>query len=169
MPIINIGENNPLVDGRQSETALMIQRGMVRFLEERGFAVLTEFPLASGRRADILALDKKGRFSLIEIKSSIEDFKVDSKWPEYVDFCDHFAFATAASVPADIFPTNEALYIADQFGAECIREADEGKLSPATRKALTLRFARIAAKRAEKIIQFASNSTLGLPTILDTD
>ena len=86
-----------------------------------------------------------------------------------VDLCDHFAFATAASVPADIFPTNEALYIADQFGAECIREADEGKLSPATRKALTLRFARIAAKRAEKIIQFASNSTLGLPTILDTD
>ena len=45
-----------LVDGRQSPTALAVCTGVRRLLAGHGFASITEFTLASGRRADILAL-----------------------------------------------------------------------------------------------------------------
>ncbi|MGB7285870.1 MAG: MmcB family DNA repair protein [Salaquimonas sp.] len=169
MPIVKIGEQNPLIDGRQSENALIIQRGMVRFLEKLGHAVLAEFPLASGRRADLLSIDRKGLFTLIEIKSSIEDFRVDTKWPEYAQYCDRFAFATSSNVPADIFPAEEGLYVADAFGAEVLRDANECKLAPASRKALTLRFARIAAKRAERTITYALANGYAIPDSAEED
>ena len=35
-------------DGRQSETALMIARGVRRLLRARGFSSLTELPLTTG-------------------------------------------------------------------------------------------------------------------------
>jgi hypothetical protein len=38
-------------DGRQSETALMIARGVRRLLRARGFSSVTELPLTDGRRA----------------------------------------------------------------------------------------------------------------------
>ncbi|MCO5134628.1 MAG: MmcB family DNA repair protein [Phyllobacteriaceae bacterium] len=160
MPIVQIAGNNPLTDGRQSPTALMIQRGMIRHLEHAGNAVLAEFPLANGRRADLLCLDRKGRFTLIEIKSSIEDYKVDHKWPEYAGFCDYFAFATWHGVPLEIFPQTEGLYVADAHFAELLREPVEQAMHSASRKALTLRFARLAAQRAERIARFAEANDL---------
>ena len=117
MPLINIQGGNPLLDGRQSENALAIRSGMVRYLSELGMTVLAEFPLANGRRADLLALARTGKFTLVEIKSSIEDFRVDHKWHEYRTFCDYYCFATSANVPADIFPADEGLFIADSYGA----------------------------------------------------
>ena len=47
-------------DGRQSETALMISRGVRRLLRARGFSSLTELPLTDGRRADIAAVNRDG-------------------------------------------------------------------------------------------------------------
>lgn len=169
MPIVQIGKANPLVDGRQSETALQIQRGMTRFLEHCGHAVLSEFPLANGRRADLMAIDRKGFFTIVEIKSSIEDFRVDNKWHEYAAFCDRFAFATASHVPAEIFPDSEGLFVADGFGADLIRDGLEQRMAPASRKALTLRFARLAARRMERINRFAANNGFQLPEILQED
>jgi hypothetical protein len=167
MPIVRIVDQNPLIDGRQSENALLIQRGMTRFLLQSGFSVLPEFPLVSGRRADLLAIDRKGRFTLVEIKSSVEDFRVDRKWPEYRPFCDFFLFATSPSVPADIFPQEEGLIIADGFGAEMVRHPLEEKMAPASRKALTLRFARLAAQRAERVTQYALTNGIELPDLSD--
>ncbi len=43
----------PPVDGRQSERAAAIQRGVGRLLRARGFAIVYELPLATGRRADV--------------------------------------------------------------------------------------------------------------------
>lgn len=169
MPVVKVAEQNPLIDGRQSETALSIQRGMTRHLEKLGHAVLAEFPLATGRRADLLTLDRKGFFTLIEIKSSIADFRVDKKWPEYLDFCDRFTFATSPEVPHEIFPLEEGLYIADSFGADMHREANEVKLASARRKALTLRFARIAAQRMERVAQYAHSNRYQLPSIDEED
>lgn len=163
MPVVQIGGDDPLHDGRQSELALSIQRGMVRHLEALGMAVLSEFPLANGRRADLIALDRKGRFLIVEIKSSIADFQVDRKWPEYAGFCDLFLFATGHHVPPGIFPETEGLYIADDYGAHALREPAETKLAPATRKALTLRFARLAARRAERIAQYTLANLGQLP------
>ncbi len=165
MPVVKIAEQNPLIDGRQSESALSIQRGMIRHLEKLGHAVLAEFPLVTGRRADLLTLDRKGFFTLIEIKSSIEDFRVDKKWPEYLPYCDRFAFATSPDVPHEIFPEEEGLFIADGFGAHIFREANEVRIAPASRKALTLRFARLAAQRMERVSRFAQANGYQLPDI----
>ena len=75
-------------DGRQSDFALMIQRGVTRSFLQNDIILLPELTLSSGRRADLVGIDNKGRIILIEIKSSVEDFKVDRKWPEYRDHCD---------------------------------------------------------------------------------
>ena len=53
---------NPLplpVDGRQSETALAVARGTSRLLRSLGFSALSELPLPSGRRADLVAFEQR--------------------------------------------------------------------------------------------------------------
>lgn len=162
MPIIRLAADNPMIDGRQSDTALSIRRGMQQHFETLGMVVLAEFPLASGRRADLVAVDRKGIFTLVEIKSSVEDFRSDTKWPEYKAFCDRFQFATAPDVPVEIFPAEEGLFVADDHGAECIREAGEERMAAAVRKALTLRFARLAAARLTRLERFGLESGLEL-------
>lgn len=129
--------------------AAMVAAGTRRMLEEAmDMAVLAEFPLASGRRADLMALDAKGQFTLIEIKSGAADFRTDQKWPEYADWADRFLFAVAPDFPQQILPEDEGLILADAFEAAILREAKpRPPLAPARRKALTLRFARIAARR----------------------
>ena len=91
-------------DGRQSETALGIQRGLARLLKAHNFAHLTEFTLASGRRADIMAVGPEGLIWIIEIKSSLEDFRADNKWPEYREYCDRFSFAIPMDLAPEIMP-----------------------------------------------------------------
>jgi len=125
----------------------MIQRGVGRLLRTVGHAMVTELPLASGRRADIVALGQGGEIWIVEIKSSIEDFRADRKWPDYRLHCDRLFFATHGAVPAAIFPDEAGLMLADGYGAEIRREAPEHRLPPATRKAMLLRFAHAAAGR----------------------
>jgi hypothetical protein len=120
---------------------------MQRLLHDMRHATLPELALSSGRRADIVTLSEKGEIWIIEIKSSIEDFRIDRKWHEYRAFCDRLFFATLRDVPAEIFPVECGLFLSDSYGAEMIRDAPEHRLSPATRKALTLNFSRIAAAR----------------------
>ena len=134
-------------DGRQSETALMVQKGVCRLLRAAGFATLPEFTLATGRRADVIAISDAGHVWIIEIKSSIEDYRSDGKWPEYRDYCDRLFFAIPAHVDPDIIPTDAGLMIADQWGAEIIRHPDTVSLHASRRKAVTLAFARAAALR----------------------
>jgi len=147
MPIISPIPVNPLADGRQSERAMVIRRGVQRLLMEMGAAILPELPLATGRRADLVALTRKGDIWIIEIKSSIEDFRVDRKWPEYRLHSDRFFFATHPDVPASIFPDECGFILSDGYGAEIMREAPEHRLPAATLKALMLRFARSGAAR----------------------
>lgn len=147
MPIVSPILANPLVDGRQSERAMRVRRGVQRLLIEMGASVVPELSLASGRRADLVALTRKGDIWIIEVKSSIEDFRVDRKWPEYRLHSDRFFFATHPEVPAEIFPEECGFILSDGYGAEMLREAPEHRLAAATRKALTLRIARAAANR----------------------
>jgi hypothetical protein len=125
----------------------MIQRGVCRLLRAAGFAILPEFTLASGRRADIMALNEAGQIWIIEIKSSIEDFRADSKWPEYRDFCDRLYFAIPTTVAPEIMPEDAGLIIADSWGADIVRETESRAIHASRRKALTLAFARSAALR----------------------
>lgn len=147
MPIVSPIPLNPLADGRQSERAMVVRRGVQRLLTALGAHVLPEISLASGRRADLVALTRSGDIWIIEIKSSVEDFRVDRKWPEYRLFSDRFFFATHPEVPAGIFPEECGFILSDGHGAEILRDAPEHRLAAATRKALMLRIARAGAAR----------------------
>jgi len=134
-------------DGRQSATALAVARGTTRLLHSFGLSVVSELPLASGRRADLVALAAAGDIWIVEIKSSIADFRADRKWMDYRLHCDRLFFATTTEVPCDIFPPDTGLIVADAFGAELVCEAPEHRLHPSTRKSMMLAFARVAAQR----------------------
>jgi hypothetical protein len=142
----------PPVDGRQSPTALAVALGARRLLAGHGFASVTELTLASGRRADIIALDSGGAIWIVEIKSSVADFRTDAKWPDYRDYCDRFFFAVPNGFPTEILPHESGLILADSFGAAMVREAPEHRLVAARRKAVTLRFAQAAAGRLHMLV-----------------
>ena len=139
------------IDGRQSDTALAIARGTSRLLHAHGFCVVSELPLASGRRADLVALDAAGEIWIVEIKSSIADFRADRKWMDYRMHCDRLFFATCRDVPCEIFPPDTGLIVADAFGAHFQCEAPEHRLPAPTRKSMMLSIARAAALRLQAL------------------
>jgi hypothetical protein len=145
-------------DGRQSETALMVQRGVCRLLRAAGFATLTEFTLTTGRRADVIAVNEQGLIWIVEIKSSPEDFRADGKWPEYREYCDRLFFAIPQAMDQEIMPPDAGLIVADQFGADVLRHPQESPLHASRRRAVTLAFARAAALRLHGLYDPLSNS-----------
>ena len=114
--------------------------------------MLTEFTLANHRRADVIGLSDTGHFVIVEVKVSVADLRGDAKWPEYEDFCDQLYFAVPPEFPSEIIPDSTGLMIADSWGAEEIRSAPETGLHASRRKALTLRFARAAAQRHQRLV-----------------
>jgi hypothetical protein len=142
----------PAADGRQSETALAIARGTARLLHALGFACISELSLPSGRRADLVAINDRGEIWIVEIKSSIEDLRADQKWPEYRAHCDRLFFAFLQDLPCEIFPEETGLIIADAYGAHLQRPAPEHRLPAPTRKSMTVRFARAAALRINRLV-----------------
>lgn len=150
-----------LTDDTLSATALepsseaagrALTRGAARLLREQGMAVLTEFTLANGRRVDAIGLDRAGRITIVEVKSSVADYRGDAKWRSYLEHCDAFFFAVPAEFPQDMIEPdlNDAgcgLMVVDRFGGAVVRPASEDRLAAARRKAVTLRFALAAARR----------------------
>jgi hypothetical protein len=120
-------------------------RGAGRLLRALSFAVVNELCLANGRRTDIVGLSPTGDIWIVEVKSCLEDLRVDGKWPEYRDFSDALFFAVAPGFPVEVLPADTGLILADRYGAEIVRQAPETRLAAARRKAMTLRFARAAA------------------------
>ena len=131
-------------------TAALLVRGVCRAFGQLGYAALVEFPLANGRRADILCLGKAGDFAIIEIKTSVADYRTDHKWVTYRDFADRLYFAVPDHFPRVLIPEECGLMVADSFGAALLREGRATPLSPGRRRALTLRFARLAAARLRR-------------------
>lgn len=124
-----------------------ITRGVIRLMGDMGYAPLTEFKLTNKRRVDVAALDREGQFVVIEVKSSVADFKSDNKWHEYLDFCDYFYFAVDADFPRDLIPDECGLIIADNHEAAIIRPAEQSPMNGNRRRTQTLRFARTGAQR----------------------
>jgi hypothetical protein len=132
--------------------AALLARGVCRALEQLAYTSLTEFPLANGRRADILALSKSGDLVIVEIKSSVADFRADRKWTAYRDFSDRFYFAVPNGFPCLLIPEECGLMVADTFGAALLRDGNRTPLNSSRRRALTLRFARVAAARLRRYL-----------------
>ncbi len=131
---------------------VLIARGVCRGLADLGAAPLTEVPLPDGLRMDVCALGRDGAVWGVEVKSCRADFRADAKWPGYRAWCDRFYFAVPEGFPLAILPEGTGLILADGFTAEVLREAPEHRLPPARRRALTLRFARLAASRAAALL-----------------
>lgn len=131
------------------ETTRRVTRGAARLFEDLGCAVVTEFALANGRRADVAALAADGRITMVEVKSGIPDFRADGKWHEYVEYCDAFYFAVAPEFPLQLLPGADTcgLIVADPWEAAILRPAPVRLLAPARRRAVTVRLARVAALR----------------------
>ena len=134
------------------KTAIHIARGVIRMLGEMGYASVTEFTLKNNRRVDVIGLNRRGKIVIVEIKSSVADFRSDHKWTEYLEFCEEFYFAVAEEFPRHILPEDQGLIIADRFGAEIVVGAETRKINAARRKSLTLNFGRTAAKRLQQFI-----------------
>lgn len=115
--------------------------------ERHDMACYAEVPLSNGRRADVLAVGPKGEIWIIEIKSSLIDFQVDRKWPEYREFSDKFFFAKPPELDGEIFPESEGLIVADGHDGAILRDSLDTPLAPARRKALMLKLARMGADR----------------------
>ena len=142
-----------IVDLRQSPTALRVQRGVMRLLRgQYDFCCFAEVSLANGRRADVLGVGPKGEIWIVEIKSSLADFRVDGKWPDYKDFCDRFFFAKPPELDPDIFPATEGLIAADAHDAAMLRPAAEFPLPAARRRAMLLKLARLGADRVHTLM-----------------
>lgn len=134
---------DPVPAGR----AVEIVRGAQRMLAELGLASLTEVTLANGRRADVMAVGPKGEVVILEVKSCLQDFATDQKWPEYAPYCDRFYFAVDCDFPKERIPEHAGLMVCDSFGGAILRECAPALLNASRRKSVTLSFARLAAAR----------------------
>jgi hypothetical protein len=141
------GPVEPIGGVARIETARLLARGLTRYLYHLGLTAIPEVVLPNGRRADLAALHRSGEIWIIEIKSSVEDFRTDAKWRDYRGYCDRFFFASHVDVPAGIFPEEAGYILCDGFGAEIMRQSEKTPLAGATRKVLTIELARLASAR----------------------
>lgn len=152
VPGLGLGRASAIDDGRQSQAAADICRGVVRLLAAHGMAAISEVSLANGRRADVMGLGSDGAVWIVEIKSCLADFRSDQKWPEYRPFCDRLFFAVDPAFPREVLPPDAGLIVADRYGGDLLRPAPEHKLPSARRRSLTLQLARLAAVRLQSVI-----------------
>ena len=134
------------------ERTIAIRREAARLCRQLGWAPLHEVALPNGRRADILALKRDGDFACVEVKSGANDFLTDSKWPEYREFSDLLYFAVDTDFPQLLLPPDVGLIVAAGQEAVVVRDAPAHRLAPARRRALTHRFATLAACRLENTV-----------------
>ncbi|AOH83428.1 transcription elongation factor [Sphingomonas panacis] len=138
---------------RDTLCAAEVARGTVRMLLRHDLVAISEVPLDGGRRADLMALDARGNVVIVEIKVSRADLLGDSKWTDYLGCCDRYYWAVPVGFDASplggvaFLPERTGIIVADRYDAVITREAHTDPLSAATRKRITLAFARRAARR----------------------
>jgi hypothetical protein len=139
------------------ETAQQVARGVSRLLMQEGFSPILEFTLANGRRLDVAALGPDGTVVGVEIKVALGDLKGDLKWPEYLEFCELFYFAIPPDFPDEFVPPGTGLIVADRYGGAIVRPSPVSQIHASRRKAVTLRFAKVAAERLATVIELAAD------------
>ena len=129
-----------------------VARGVTRLFCRQDLFAVCEMPLPNGRRADLMAIDGKGGFTIVEIKVARGDLLGDCKWLDYLDYCDRFYWAVPPYLARILeeeryLPGEAGLIVADRYDAAVVRDAAHRPLAPARLKAELLRFARRAARR----------------------
>lgn len=141
-----------------NERAANVARGVLRLFLQMDIRSVLELPINNGRRIDVAGLDRKGRVIFVEIKSSLNDFRTDNKWPEYLEHCDEFYFAVDTDFPREVLPEDWGLILADRFGAQVVRPSPRQTVHPTRRKAITLDIARAAAGRLQTLLEEVASS-----------
>ena len=151
-----------------ASTAGEVARGVSRLLLEEGYSPILEFTLPNGRRLDVAAIGPGGEILGVEIKVALADLRGDSKWPEYLEYCDLFYFAIPPDFPPEHVPQETGLIVADRYGGAVIKEAQAQTLHASRRKAVTVSFARCAAERLSRtldMIALSETPNLVLPDV----
>lgn len=133
------------------EITIAVCRGAGRLMRQSGYSTLLEVPLPDGRRADIFAIGGGGELVIVEVKSSIEDWSVDQKWPDYLDWCDQLYVAVPIDFPQELIPNEIGLIVADAYGGEVLRTPQRRPVAAARRKALLIDCARLASRRLARL------------------
>jgi hypothetical protein len=133
------------------EITLAVCRGACRLMRQSGYSVLLEVPLPDGRRADIFAVARGGEITIVEVKSSIEDWRVDEKWPDYLGWCDQLYFAVPVDFPQALIAEEAGLIVADAYGGELLRLSPRRPMAAARRKSLLIDCARLASERLARL------------------
>ena len=152
-----------------SSTAADVARGVFRLLAQEGYSPILEFTLPNGRRLDVAALGANGELLGVEIKVALADLRGDTKWPEYLDYCDLFYFAIPPDFPPEHVPSETGLMIADRYGGAIVKPAQVQTLHASRRKAVTLSFARAAAERLAAVMESAAETAAPNRVIPDAD
>ena len=150
-------------------TAAEVARGVSRLLLQDGYAPILEFTLPNGRRLDVAAIGPGGEILGVEIKVALADLRCDTKWPEYLDYCDLFYFAIPPDFPPEHVPHQTGLMVADRYGGEIVKPAEAQTLHASRRKAVTISFANVAATRLSAILETVTQSTMPNLVIPDAD
>ena len=133
--------------------AVDVLRGTTRLLARGDCLAMPEVSLGNGRRADLMGLCPKGHVTIVEVKVSRADLLGDTKWTDYLAYCDKFfwalpaGFDTALLDRPELLPERAGLIVADRYDAVVVRDPAHVPLAAARRRAETLRFARRAARR----------------------
>src|SRR5277367_2683936 len=136
----------------ETHTAQDCARGVSKLLIQEGYSPILEFTLPNGRRLDVAALGPGGEMLGVEIKVALADLRGDSKWPEYLEYCDLFYFAIPPDFPDEFVPTMPGLIVADRYGGAIVRPSPLAAIHASRRKAVSLRFARVAAERLATVL-----------------
>ena len=153
-------------------TAAEVARGVSRLLLQDGYAPILEFTLPNGRRLDVAAIGPGGEILGVEIKVALADLRGDTKWPEYLDYCDLFYFAIPPDFPPEHVPHQTGLMVADRYGGEIVKQAQAQALHASRRKAVTIGFASVAATRLSAVLDTIAQSqtpNLVIPDAADQD
>ncbi|WFL78576.1 MmcB family DNA repair protein [Altererythrobacter arenosus] len=147
-----LDDSHAVVAPEPADSASVV-RGIMRLFARNDIWCLAEMPLRSGRRADLMGVDAKGRIVIVEIKVARGDLLGDGKWPDYLDFCDRFFWGLpphldrAPLESVDFRPDCCGIIVADGYDAEILRPAPLHPLNAGRRKTEIERLARAALRR----------------------
>jgi hypothetical protein len=141
----------PSIRQPRPDITMAVCRGACRLMRQSGRTVVLEMPLPDGRRADIFAVGADGELTIVEVKSSIEDWRVDVKWPDYLGWCDRLYFAVPIDFPQVLIPEEIGLIVADAYGGEVLRHPTRQPVAAARRKSLLIDCARLASDRLARL------------------
>lgn len=116
---------------RKAET-LRLKNAATYYMVDKNYSVYDEVGLKSCNkysrlRADLIGINIKADIFLVEVKSCWQDFITDTKWENYLDFCNKMYFA----ISEELYGSKHKEYICKklkEFGIGILLVYNDGKV-----------------------------------------